>query len=419
MKPSPIFQTLFIALFYILAIPGTLTSQCIPVINHSSGSCETAVVSCLPGACYLTSQNFGGEPYIGWCGPNTAVHNPQYFAFIASGEFVQINILVVDCPYGQGLQSAILGTCPWTIDDVLACNPGMNEGGTMELQVNDATPGQTYYLIVDGSAGSLCHYEITYTEGVTLPPPIQPLENTDLTLTPSYLCPDDTTVVLSIDTDTSLLQGYTITYEWNNETLVATSATSSLYIAPDVPSGTWDICIRTYSGCDTTEYVICREIIIAEDLPEVTITGDSTLCADIDDVEYAWHSCFDQVLLSTDQCFTPTTPACYCVDVTHDLGCITSTCYDMLVGMDNPDQQISLTVSRTDVVNEYHVEVGDPASIPITWILVDHAGRTCGKGNIENTTTDIQFQQDLSTGLYFLQFQNQRNGFAVRKIILQ
>ncbi|MDQ3017911.1 MAG: hypothetical protein M3R25_14460, partial [Bacteroidota bacterium] len=87
----------------------------------------TAPSPCLVDACYETQSNFGGPPYNGWCGSNTAIHNPQYFAFIATLPNVMINIHVDGCDNGQGLQSAILGACPWTVGpDVIDCDPGTN-----------------------------------------------------------------------------------------------------------------------------------------------------------------------------------------------------------------------------------------------------------------------------------------------------
>lgn len=77
------------------------------------------------------------------CGANTAINNPQYFAFIVLSTDVLIHISVDSCDLGVGLQSALINACPWENSDVLDCDPGSPPGGVMELEASGLTITKT------------------------------------------------------------------------------------------------------------------------------------------------------------------------------------------------------------------------------------------------------------------------------------
>ena len=140
-------------------------SQCNPPNDLPTITCEEAPLVCLLNACYETLNN-PLNCCNGWCGANTAIHNPEYFAFIPTCPDVEIYIHVDFCTSGVGLQSALLQNCPWDNSDVIACDPGTPPGGTMMLSATGLIVGQQYWLVIDGSSGATCDYTITHTECV-------------------------------------------------------------------------------------------------------------------------------------------------------------------------------------------------------------------------------------------------------------
>ena len=115
-------------------------AQCNSPDGQPALLCEDAPISCLRTACYTTvAESDQGHP--GFCGGGTLVHNPQYFAFIATDTVVTIAITINYCTSGAGLQSAIIeidddlsGCTNWDNDDVIACDPNFNGSTSMKLK---------------------------------------------------------------------------------------------------------------------------------------------------------------------------------------------------------------------------------------------------------------------------------------------
>ena len=123
-----------------------------------------------------------------------AIHNDQWFGFIAGTSTISIDILTSNCQNGDGLQAAFFDDC--NAADAIVCNPGTPGGGGMPLNLTYSgfVPGQTYYLMIDGWTADICDYEIDVTQGsVTPPPPAQAA----VPIGPTQVCPG-ATVVYSI-----------------------------------------------------------------------------------------------------------------------------------------------------------------------------------------------------------------------------
>lgn len=145
--------------------PFTAKSQCDSIYAIS---CETAPVVLLENFCGRTTY----APAFcctGFCGANTAIHNPTYLKFLALDTTVRIDIEVLPCFSGLALQAAIIPACPWDNNQIMDCDPGTPPGATMELEANDIIPGEYYWLLIDGSSGSVCSYLISHVQGAFAP----------------------------------------------------------------------------------------------------------------------------------------------------------------------------------------------------------------------------------------------------------
>ncbi len=156
-------------------------SQC------STLTCQTPQYSDnAPGACILPSpdalncyygttipsipQSF--PPF--WC---TTIENNQWFAFVADETTAMFDISVYDCSAGSGIQAAVV----YTTDDcvnfnfVSPCLGNIQSGTSQILFASNLTPGQVYFLTIDGNAGAVCDFMINGAKAEA-PDPIYPAD---------------------------------------------------------------------------------------------------------------------------------------------------------------------------------------------------------------------------------------------------
>jgi len=105
-----------------------------------------------------------------WC---SSVENNQWFAFTANSSDVCFDIEALNCASGGAIQAALLSTpdCN-TFSFVSPCLGNIPSGSTVSLCNNvPLTPGQVYYLMIDGSAGAQCNFAINGSSAITSGPP--------------------------------------------------------------------------------------------------------------------------------------------------------------------------------------------------------------------------------------------------------
>jgi hypothetical protein len=180
---------------------------------------------------------------------------------------VTIAIHVDNCDNGTGLQSAILDACPWDNSNVVDCNPGTNPGGTMFLNGVGLVVGQVYWLMIDGSNGATCNYTITVADGIEAPG-FGGESLTDGEAIPSSVCQGFNGLTLTASPEIIGAHGYFWVLGWNGDTITSTFATTTLDVPTDVPPGVYDICVRAFSGCDTSDMDFCFPVEVYEIPPE-------------------------------------------------------------------------------------------------------------------------------------------------------
>ncbi len=263
--------SLYTRLFYCLALVFSVSNiygQCNP--EEGGATCQEAPLVCLNNLCDATEDNQPDGAYLGWCGPNTAIHNPQYFEFIATSTDVFFQITVGDCSGGQNaIQAAILDACPWQgANNVLDCNPGSPEGSTFTLAVSGLVIGQSYWLVFDGSAGSQCDYTIDIATGIYEPVLENDLET--VSIDPNYVCQGYDDLQLSAEPEAVGAHGYWWVPSWNtNDTTETTDPFASISVPDDLDAGIYEICVRAFSGCDTMDFELCIEVEVYEIPDEV------------------------------------------------------------------------------------------------------------------------------------------------------
>ena len=242
-------------------------------------SCASTCVYCdFDG--YSSNTSNGGGPSISAtvCG-NIVVHNDQWLGFVATEPSMEIVVTSSNCTIGDGIQLAFFAACGTS--NALVCNPGGNnlEGVPLPLAYNNFTPGQTYYLMIDGSNGDVCDFDVDITQGSVVPPavgfPDQPSG-------PVVVCPGATAVYTIPPVDGA---GF---YRWsapagsringvltNPLTIPASSGGTTVTVTFGNTTGNGNVCVAAGSACSSANQA-CLPVQINA-IP-VTVKPPLTLC---------------------------------------------------------------------------------------------------------------------------------------------
>ncbi len=286
---SQLLRRVFLSLCILISLL-KLQAQCNPPDQLPTVQCVDAPLTCLSDACYSTSD----EAFFccnGWCGNNTAVHNPQYFMIITTATFIEIHIHVDECEQGTALQSAIVTTCDWVpcpgnsvpCPDILDCNPGTVVGGTMVLTAGGLMIGDTLWLLIDGSSGAECQYTINFAEGIYEPLITEELSEGEAV--PGVICQGFDDFMMTAGPPISNAHGYLWVLGWNGQTVTSTLPNNTIDIENNAPPGIWDICVQAFSGCDTSDTPFCFpvEIVAIDDVDK----DPETFCPE--EFPFSWH----------------------------------------------------------------------------------------------------------------------------------
>jgi gliding motility-associated-like protein len=137
--------------------------------------CDNATPMCnLNGYCGNTSSSYNAlnsqgvdedDAQLGdvFCG---SIENNSWLKFMADSTAAIFNIFVSNCADAHGIQMEIYSTtdCLNFTANSNCWNPGVVTNG--EVVATGLTPGQVYYLMIDGNAGDVCDYMISASAGV-------------------------------------------------------------------------------------------------------------------------------------------------------------------------------------------------------------------------------------------------------------
>ncbi len=163
---------------------------CIP-----GSSCFDAPLICgveLDGYTHSTgAPNDITQPDI-FCG---VIENNQWIRFVACETTAEIELIVNSCQgtlTGSGLQAEIFATddCFNFVSVSNCLSSPVAQNGT--LNASGLTPGNIYYLMVDGWAADICNYTIDVISGIDTDPPNPVILNQGIVDGPATACPGET-----------------------------------------------------------------------------------------------------------------------------------------------------------------------------------------------------------------------------------
>lgn len=175
-----------------------------------------------------------------WCG---GIHNNHWFAFIAEDETVSMDLMVLGCEVGDGLQAAIFST-----NDCLNftfasnCIDQVQVGETETLLATNLTVGDVYYLCIDGVWNDICQYSIDNWRPILFGAENVCMPNT---ITSTFTC-----------------EGYS---QWSLNpphigTIIGDNPGTAIQVLWN-ETGVVEVCAQ--SLCDEPE-VVCREVTVGE-----------------------------------------------------------------------------------------------------------------------------------------------------------
>ena len=195
----------------------------------------------------------GGVP---WC---TVIHNATWHQFVAGpGGTVTFDFIVMNCTMGTGctgFQVGILGGDCNALNLVFCQSYDFPAQTVFQVVVN-LTPGESYWMVVDGSCGSDCTFDATAT-GIDTDPPSPAIPEFSAPMT---VCVGDP-VSLDITNSES-----TVDYAWYNDPSVD-GLTGPNIMTTFTSAGTYELCVEASRPCK--EECACIEIEV-EDPPQLS-----------------------------------------------------------------------------------------------------------------------------------------------------
>ncbi|MCX8080216.1 MAG: gliding motility-associated C-terminal domain-containing protein [Bacteroidia bacterium] len=162
-----------------IAILGCQPQNCNGNIPASDNCSSSPGICDLNGYCGNTSGwytadniNLGVDMGGPFCGSVGSIENNSWIKFIPNSSSASITFSVSACSStASGIQAGLYSSANCAAFTQLTCFSQSTAPGpfsTFNLSYNFFTPGQTYYIMVDGYAGNACNYTVNANTGVAI-----------------------------------------------------------------------------------------------------------------------------------------------------------------------------------------------------------------------------------------------------------
>jgi trimeric autotransporter adhesin len=212
----------------------------------AGNTCATATPICeLNGYCGNTSASYTANSWnqscgflgLGDCGLTGefcgSIENNSFLTFVASSTSISFDVWVFNSQYGDGIQIMIFSAanCSGTVTSYY-CDELPPSAGSQSVNASGLTPGNTYYIMIDGYAGDVCDYIFAANSGVQIPVDVTPLN--------SSICPGESVSLTA--------SGGNGSFSWNGSPgLSATTGVNVTATPPSTP-GTYTYTVNSSTG---------------------------------------------------------------------------------------------------------------------------------------------------------------------------
>ena len=135
------------------------------------------------------------------------IENNQFLRFIPCEAEVEMTITLSNCTNDVGLEAGIFSTNDCENFTSLHSCVTLNSGIANTLTVNGLTPGEIYYLVLDGIGGDACDYQIEVVSGISLDPPQWVTVSEGYVTGPASVCMGDLATYTIVPPDCQLWSG--------------------------------------------------------------------------------------------------------------------------------------------------------------------------------------------------------------------
>ena len=251
--------------------PPTLPS-CINNTPAGDTACQAVSICNLNGYCGNTSASY--LPTTDWSELTTEFcgydDNDSFLKFVAASTTVDLKVWITSSTNNLGIQIMVFSaaTCGSGPVTSISC---WNPFDTASLSLNmpytvtatGLTPGQTYYMLIDGYSGDTCDYVIAAGAGV--------VTQVAVTTTKNTLCLGQSTTLSATGGDGN--------YTWTPSTGLNVSTGANVTFTPTA-IGTYTITATSSDGnSNCPQSLFASQTIVVNDLPAVpTITSPVVYC---------------------------------------------------------------------------------------------------------------------------------------------
>lgn len=209
-------------------------------VNPAPGqtACNATPICNVHGFCGTTSSSYTADYWSqlngAFCG---SIENNAFLTFTAEASTISFDTYVYNCPSGDGIQvfifdAANCGSGPVT--GLVCVNQMYAQNTPYNVTANGLTPGNQYYIMIDGYAGDVCDYTFVATAGVALPLGLDIGNNVNL-------CSGETIVATPYGGDG--------TYTWDpSPDLTVNPANGAATILPPTTPGTYTYTLHSQGG---------------------------------------------------------------------------------------------------------------------------------------------------------------------------
>lgn len=191
-----------------IGTPIVLCEQ-ITVVDVNGGPCTPGIPT-RPGDTCADAPFLCGTALNGFCGNTSGatrdrpgnlgmelsceVDNNQWIRFTPCDTEVHLAIETSGCQLGNSLEVAVLQTdACFIFDKIMDCQL-LPASFTSSFAINNLTPGEVYYLMIDGVAGISCDYQIFVLDGISMESPEYQQTTAGFISGPTEFCPEESPV---------------------------------------------------------------------------------------------------------------------------------------------------------------------------------------------------------------------------------
>lgn len=362
--------------------------------NPAAGNtCATATPICdLNGYCGSTAASYTADY---WSELNSAfcgsIENNSFLIFTASATTLNFNVWLTSSSTGDGIQIMVFtaaGNCSGAVTSHLCWSPGTGTAGPELLSATGLTPGNQYYIMIDGFAGDVAEYIIGVESGAEIPVDLAS------SISGANVCLGETIFLNAT--------GGNGNYTWNPVPGLSATSGANVNITPTA-AGSYDFTVTSATGnalCPssnqataTIEVINCACTITASNTGDVCEGETSGLASTqvTDATAYNWvgPNGYSSNLQNPGPISPPTTPGSYDYTVTATVPTGTCTSTTTIVVKPSPDAVVptSLTACNGEIIPESVLE-SNPTGATFTWTNTNTSiglGAT-GSGNIPTFT---------------------------------